>query len=144
MVKITGRMAHAARLKRLRSPGMVREIGKAIKAAADELEGEAEHSITAGAASGQKGGKHQHIPSLPGQPPNEEFGTLRANIETKMTRQLTAEVSSNAPYGAALEFGTSKMAERPFMRPAAEKTRPKAQKLVADAVHRVVTKGEKL
>lgn len=121
---------------------MVREVGKAVVAAAKELTVEAQHSITAGSSSGKKkGSKHLHVPSKPGEPPNNFEGHLADNIEFHRTSPLTAEVSSNASYSAALEFGTSKMAERPYMRPAAQKTRPEAQRLVAEAVKRVVKGG---
>lgn len=144
MVKITGMKSHKARLKRIRGAAMVREVGKAVETAADELEGEAEHSIVAGSSSGKvKGSKHLHVRSLPGQPPNEEDGDLRRGIEKKRTGRLSFEVSANAPHSVPLEFGTSKMAARPFMQPAAQKTRPKAQALVIEAVKRVA-RGEKL
>lgn len=139
MVKIRGAKGHAARLKRMRSAEMIREVGKAIYAAADYLSTEAAISITTGAVSGKN-----HVPSQPGEPPNADTHVLDRSVHTEKTGPLKAISAVDAPYGAALEFGTSKMAERPFMRPAAEKTRPKAQKLVAEAVHRVVTKGETL
>jgi len=142
MVRITGAKAHSARLKRLRGAAMTREVGKAIKVAADLIEGEAENSITAGSSSGQvRGSKHAHTPSRPGEAPNNEFGDLIKGIVTAKTGPLSAEVRSEAPHAVPLEFGTSKMAERPYMRPAAARTRPKAQALVAAAVTRVVRGG---
>jgi HK97 gp10 family phage protein len=39
------------------------------------------------------------------------------------TGELQAEVHVNAPYAAALEYGTSRMAARPFLQPAIDKTR---------------------
>ena len=41
-----------------------------------------------------------------------------------------AEIISTADYSAALEFGTSKMAARPFMQPSLEENRPKIRRLV--------------
>lgn len=137
MVKINGGMkAHKARLKRIRGPKMKREVGKAIYTASDMLKVDAQISITEGAVSGKN-----HVPSKPGEPPNADTHFLADNIENSKTGPLTAEVSSNAPYAAALELGTSKMAERPYMRPAAEKTRPEALKLVMKAVKKVVNGG---
>lgn len=132
MARIIGAKAHQARLKRLRSPAMIAAVGKAVYVAADMLRTEARLSITAGAVSG-KG----HVPSIPGQPPNNDTGHLASNIINEKTGPLSAEVSSNADYSSALEFGTSKMAERPFMRPAAEKVRAKAGQLVALQVRKV-------
>jgi HK97 gp10 family phage protein len=54
------------------------------------------------------------------------------------TAPLRVEVSSNAPYSAALEYGTSKMAERPFMRPAVKAKRQRVTELVGKAVNIVV------
>jgi HK97 gp10 family phage protein len=57
---------------------------------------------------------------------------------------MTVEVSANAPYAAALEFGTSKMAERPYMRPAVARKRKEAIALVRKAVRDVVVGGKRL
>lgn len=132
-MKMTGAKAHAARLKRMSGPAVVREVGKALYAAGQMIEIEAELSITAGSVSG-KG----HVPSRPGEPPNRDTGVLDTNIETVQVAPLKVEVSSNAPYSSPLEFGTSKMAERPFMRPATQKKRAEAVQLVRGAVERVV------
>ncbi len=115
---------------------MVDEVGKALYAAGSLIEIEAEISITRGAVSG----KH-HVPSAPGEPPNRDTGQLDLNIETVRVEPLKVEVSSNAPYSRALEFGNSKMAERPFMRPAAKAKGPEAQRLVSKAVDRVIAEG---
>lgn len=113
-----------------------REVSKALFMAGEVVEGEAARSITTGSAGGQKGGKHQHVRSRPGEAPNEEFGGLARNIETVQVEPFRVEVSSNAPYSVALEFGTSKMAARPFMSPAVQATRKKVQQIIADAVAR--------
>jgi len=52
-------------------------------------------------------------------------------------------VTSNAKYSAALEFGSSKMEARPFMRPARDKTRPEAVKLINRAVAQFVASSQK-
>ncbi|MBI1682384.1 HK97-gp10 family putative phage morphogenesis protein [Caulobacter hibisci] len=130
---MTGAKAHAARLKRIQGEEMVREVGKALFAAGNMIEVEAEISITAGSVSGAG-----HIPSKPGSPPNRDTGVLDGNIETTLVEPLKVEISSNAPYSAALEFGTSKMAARPYMRPAAQKKKAEAVELVRRAVKKVV------
>lgn len=133
---ITGGKAHSARLKRLTSPQMVREVGKAVLVAADLLATEAALSITAGAVSGRN-----HVVSAPGESPNADTHELDRSIRAQKTGPLTAETVSDADHAVPLELGTSRMAARPFMRPAAAKTRPKAQALVAEAVKRVVKTG---
>lgn len=131
-----GAKAHIARLKRLAGPEMERAVGKALFAAGELVQTEAQISLTRGAVSGKN-----HVPSAAGDPPNQDTGTLGNNIETRQINPLLVEVSSNAPYSAALEFGTSKMSARPFMRPARDKTRREAEQLVKKAVAAVVKRS---
>lgn len=136
MVKVTGGKAFSARLGRIQGPEMVRQVGAALFAAGQEIEVEAALSITRGAVSGRA-----HVASAPGEPPNADTHVLDRNIETVQVAPLKVEVSSNAPYAAALEFGTSKMEERPYMRPAAARKRKEAIALVRAAVKKVVGGG---
>jgi HK97 gp10 family phage protein len=126
MVKITG--GFGAKLGRIGGPGKTGRIGQALKAAGDLVAVHAQISITSGSQGGEK-----HIPSLPGQPPNNDTGVLANNIEVIQVRPLKVEVSSNAPYSAALELGTSKMAARPFMGPAVQAKKEEVIALVARA-----------
>lgn len=65
-----------------------------------------------------------HIPSLPGNPPKGDTGRLELGIEVELrASEKTVNVISRAPYSAALEFGTSRIAPRPFMRPALQQHR---------------------
>lgn len=131
MAKIKGLEKHFARL----DPREIQKAAKAgIWASANEIKVEAQLSITRGSVSGAG-----HKPSKPGEAPNNDTGVLKNNIETISTGPLTAEVHSKAPYAVALEFGTSKMAERPYMRPAAKKIRPQVAanvKVILDTVLR--------
>jgi HK97 gp10 family phage protein len=128
----TGRKAHVARLKRIAGPTMEREIGKALFVGGNRIQVAAQISITAGSQSG-KG----HVPSTAPDPPNQDTGVLANNIETVQREPLLVEVSSNAPYSAPLEFGTSRMQARPFMAPARDAERANVERLVTDAVKRV-------
>lgn len=136
MAKITGAKEHSARLKRIRGAAMVREVGKAIYAAADYHATEAALSITAGSVSGKN-----HVPSAPREPPNADTHKLDRSIHVEKAGPLKALSVADAPYAVALEGGTSRMIERPFMGPAAQKTRPVALKLVRAAVKRVAAGG---
>lgn len=129
MAKITGAKSHSDRLLKMRNSA--REVVAALYSAGQDIELDAERSITEGSVSG-KG----HVPSLPGQPPNADTRHLDTNIETTIEAQNppTVHVTSHAEYSAALEYGTSKMAERPFMRPALEKNRKNITEKVAAAV----------
>lgn len=131
---------HRARLRRMASPRARALVKDVVYAAADICAAEAAVSITSGSAGGQHGGKHQHVPSSPNQPPNAETGHLNESIHVEPIDGLSARVVADASYAAALEFGTSKMVERPFMRPAAQKTKPKMLKLLR-AVARDLTRG---
>ncbi len=117
------------RIRRLSSPDGTGTIGNALYAAGDMIAVDAAISITTGAVSG-KG----HVPSAPGEPPNADTHGLDRSIETVLAEPLRVEVSANAPYAKALEHGTSKTAERPFMRPALVKNRKKAVAMVRRAV----------
>ena len=126
-----GASAHSSRLKALSGPTATRLVGRALFAAGNEVQVEAQLSITRGAVSG-KG----HVASKPGEAPNADTHFLADQIETVQTGPLVVEVTSKAPYSAALEFGTSKMAERPFMRPAVAKKRARVVEIVTGAMKR--------
>lgn len=136
MVKITGQKAHKARLKRIRGAAMRAEVGKAIYVAADYLSTEAALSITNGAVSGKN-----HVVSAPGDPPNADTHDLDRSIHTERESQLKALSVADSDHAVPQEVGTSRMEARPYMGPAAAKTRPKAQRLVQEAVRRVARGG---
>lgn len=117
------------RMNSLSGTAMRRDLSKALFAAGDVVRTEAQRSITRGAVSGKN-----HVPSAPGEPPMNDTGILAANIETRRISDEEVEVSSDAPYSAPLEFGTSKMAARPFMKPARDKSLPEVQRLLRAAV----------
>jgi hypothetical protein len=133
MARITGADRHSRRLRGMRGAKAVELVGRALFAGGEALKAEAAFLITQGAVSGKN-----HVPSLPGQPPNEDTGILRTNIETRQLAPLRVEVASEAPYSAALEFGSSRLAARPFMGPATKRTRPEITMLVKKAVARAV------
>lgn len=121
--KVTGDKAVRDRLRALSGPEKVELVGRALEAGGELIDAEASHLITRHAAHGKS-----HVPSLPGQPPNEDTGVLRTNIEVVRVAPLRVHVISAAPYAAALERGTSKMKARPYMGPA---TRAKKDEVVA-------------
>jgi len=121
--RITGRERVVARLSGLAGEKAIERVGQALYVGGELIRAEAAHLITEGAVSGKN-----HVPSLPGEPPNEDTGVLRTHIETTQVGPLRVEVSSNAPYAVELEAGTSKMAPRPYMGPA---TRNKRKEVVA-------------
>ncbi|NML94741.1 HK97-gp10 family putative phage morphogenesis protein [Novosphingobium olei] len=126
MVVVRNRDKLLRKHRLLKEDKFFRAVNAGVFEAADMARAEAFRSISSGSASGRKTKKHAHTPSAPGDPPNRDTGVLQANIEITNPKPFVAEVSSNAPYSAALEFGTSKMEARPFMRPARDKTREPA------------------
>lgn len=119
MARVIGAGKHTNRLLYM-SRHSAMEVAKRLYKAGQDIELDAEFSITAGSVSG-KG----HVPSKPGEPPNADTRHLDTNIETKLvdTYRPSVTVTSHAEYSAALEYGTEKMAARPFMRPALEKNK---------------------
>lgn len=139
MVKITGAKQHEARLRRLTGAKANAAILKGLMAAGAEIKVEAQHSITEGSISG-KG----HIPSAPGEPPNNDTGGLKDSIVETPESMYPPMVHVTAGggqtvYAPMLEFGTSRMEERPFMRPATAKKRHRAAEIIA-RVFKMATK----
>lgn len=137
MVRIRGAKEHSRRLQRMVGSGLESEVGKGLFAAGNLIQVDAQISITEGAVSGSK-----HVASQPGEAPNADTHLLADNIETVQPAPLRVEVSSNAPYAADLEVGTSKMEARPYMKPAADRKRAEAVQLVRDHVSAVVKKSK--
>ena len=48
------------------------------------------------------------------------MNSLNSQLVSATDQSAEAEVGTNAEYGPALEFGTARMAARPFMRPAVD------------------------
>lgn len=134
---LRGAQAHIRRLQALAAESE-REVSAALFAAGEMIQVEAQRSITAGAVSGRG-----HVSSAPGQPPNNDTGVLANNIETTQPAKLRVRVTSNAGYSAGLEFGTSKVAARPFMRPARDKKKAEVKALVEKALGRAVRRSRR-
>jgi hypothetical protein len=132
MPRITGRDRVTARLNGLAGEKAVRRVGAALFAGGEEIRAEAVHSITEGSVSGAS-----HVPSLPGEPPNNDTGVLVSHIEVTQPAPLRVLVTSEADYAVPLETGTSKMAARPYMRPATQRKRKRVVELVQQAVNEV-------
>ncbi len=134
--------------------GLQRDIGKALFVAAQRVQVESQIYITTGAVSGAN-----HVPSAPGEPPNNDTGGLVSSHETELVAWNHAKVSVRAPYAAALEFGASqnrlvqsgpysgsieiRLEARPYLGPAARSQREPMAKLVAKAVKQAVARAVK-
>lgn len=97
---------------------------KHVMATAMQVEANMKTSMS-GQKSGiiyQRGGK-AHQASAPGEPPAIDTGNLVNSVFSEKSGPGQAVVGASAEYAEYLEFGTSKMAARPFLRPALEKVR---------------------
>lgn len=142
MANVKGADAVLRRFKRMASPEMKEAVRGALYVGGGIVQSEAQGLITAGSSGGRKTKKHRHVPSAPGEPPNNDRGTLMRSIIVRQAKDdaLVVEVSATAPHAVPLEFGTSKMAERPFMRPATVATKDQVARFVAQAVSREMEK----
>ncbi len=58
-------------------------------------------------------------PSSPGDPPGVVTGALRASIHVESLGEFKKAIVTGTDYAVHLEFGTEKMAPRPYMMPMA-------------------------
>ena len=117
------------------------ETARAVRATAQAIRNDAIISVKSHLSAGNvyTRGTVKHVASKPGSPPNQDRGTLTRNIRVTMNDDLTADISSNAPYSAALEFGTSNIDARPFMTPAVEGQRVKHKDRLQKAIMRAAS-----
>ncbi len=76
---------------------------------------------------------YPHTAAAPGYAPNTDTGRLVSSIKFVFS-QTNGEVSTNLQYGKYLEFGTSRMAARPWLIPALEKNKGDIINLIKKAV----------
>jgi len=79
-------------------------------------------------------GARIHRASAPGEPPTIDTGNLVNSIRTTKLERYRYAVTASAEYARHLEYGTYKMAARPFMRPALERARAPFVAAIAEAV----------
>ena len=135
---------------------IARELKKGLYASAKKVEADAKRSI-AGSA-GKMGGRFYkrrgvlHQASAPGEPPSTDTGRLVNSISGELDTRAPGEANVKAgggivKYARFLEFGTAKMAARPFLFPALEKNKAwikdRLDKAVRTAVIGVVRKGRR-
>lgn len=122
-------------LKRLIT-SLEEEVATAVRQGADLIADRAIGSIMEGSVSGS-----QHVPSAPGEAPNNDLGDLVRGIEAQHPEPLRSVVISQSQAAASLEYGTSRMAARPYLGPAGASQTRNIVKLVQDAVARAARKA---
>lgn len=81
----------------------------------------------------------EHHPSLPGNAPAPDTGNLRASVHYTVEEsgnEVIGRVGTDVEYGKHLEFGTSRMAPRPWLKPALEKNQDKIKKLIIGGIEK--------
>lgn len=124
MIKLQGTKELRAALANM-SDDMVVHVGDEIADIAAELEADIKLSLQQGARTGrvyQRGGV-THQASAPGEAPANDTGGLFKSIYHERLSSLTQVVGSRLVYALHLEYGTRRMAPRPFFRPAVERMR---------------------
>lgn len=102
-----------------------------VKVGAVKIEGDAKTLIQRGSRTGvttksTKGGR-AHKASAAGEPPKTDSGQLVRNITSEVKRggkSATVGSRTPAPHGLFLEFGTTHISPRPWLRPTYTKNIP--------------------
>ena len=136
-MKMTGVKEHLRKLRAIRD--IESAAVQALLDAGELVRMEALESIREGAIRGIG-----HIASRPGEAPNADTGELELGIDVRLrSSDKAVEVVSLAEYSAELEFGSSRIAERPFMRPAAAKHKNRVVLLMVAAVNDRIGRAKK-
>jgi len=94
------------------------ESGEAVLRAGTR--GVMEDSVT-----GARAGRTGSFTSSPGEVPRVQTGRLKGSITSELHPVLPiARVGTDVPYAPKLEFGTGRIAPRPYMRPALHRAEP--------------------
>jgi len=113
------------------SAGMSARVGKVVQRTAQQVVASAKEKMAEGKSGHMYG---SHPASAPGEAPAIDTGNLAASIQIEPDGNLRAVIVVGADYGPHLEYGTSRMAARPFLTPAMEEARQGFEKAVAEAL----------
>lgn len=115
--------------------GLEKAVSPAVMQGARIIKDEAVGSIMEGSSSFGR-----HVVSRPGEAPNNNLGDLVRGIDAEEVAPLKAIVSSTSAAAAPLELGTSRMAARPYMSPAAINKAPDVAALIGKAIDNATRK----
>lgn len=114
---------------------------EAITHVVNETHKEAVQGIQRGAKSGRvyRRGGVTHQASAPGQYPASDTGRLANSVERVFPsgRRMFGMVGTNLVYGRYLEFGTSRMAARPWLLPSFRKGVVDVERRLKRAIERL-------
>lgn len=121
------------------SDDVMQAVSRAVEATGLELRGDIIKSVNSGPASGRVYQKYKprrtHRASAPDQAPMTDTGRLVNSIVFDRDGPLTVTVGSNLVYALYLEYGTRKMAARPYFRPAVDAVRDKFVRRLNAAIY---------
>jgi HK97 gp10 family phage protein len=123
---------------------VIQELNKGLVASAAKVHDEASKSLTGGKKTGKiyKRGNKTHQSSAAGEAPASDTGTLVQSLSFyNFKEKLEATVVSRLEYAKMLEFGTSKIAPRPFLFPAYEKSKEWIKERLDKAVRNAAIKS---
>jgi hypothetical protein len=135
-IDIKGLDAVLGKLDRL-TPEVQAAAKQGLFAVAQIAANDAKLRVARGPKTGRiyKRGKIAHQASAPGEAPATDLGKLLGSIRGELANEpLTANLVASVDYAIHLEFGTSKMAPRPFMRPAADLAAAQGAGIIASYV----------
>jgi len=114
---------------------MLVNADQAVRMTTLELEVEVKESMNE-PKSGRsyRRGNNYHQASAPGQSPAIDYGVLANSIQHEFPKALQGVVYTDVFYGPILEFGSIKMAERPFMRPGAQAVWPRFLQAMTEVI----------
>lgn len=120
-IDIKGLDAILAKLDKA-SENVERAVEKGLTAVAYDAMALAQASILRGPKTGRiyKRETRSHQASAPGEAPANDLGFLAQSMRVDVVSRTAVDLKNSASYAIHLEYGTRKMAPRPFMRPAAE------------------------
>lgn len=70
-----------------------------------------------------------------------DTGRLRDSIGVKEKTDKVAVVAADTEYAAAIEFGTSRMAARPYVGPEADRLETAASRMLQDEIDKVIRRS---
>ncbi len=115
-----------------------REAEALVERTAQQIVTDARLSMAAEPKTGRiyRYGSVEHQASAPGEPPAVDTGFLINSFWIWRPRPLTRIVEVGAEYAAKLEFGTERIAARPFLRPAFKKAEAAFRAALAGIIRR--------
>lgn len=123
-------------------------IGTALATSAVQMDAYAKQKIQGGGRSGRVHRRRSvtHQASAPGEFPKTDRGQLVASLFFKVAAdKLSAFFGTKLAYGKYLEYGTTRMAPRPWLRPTLKANEAsivaRLKQAVADAIRKAQSRG---